>query len=429
MTTKGMFRAIMALAIPSVIANITTPLLSMVDVAIMGHLGSAVYLAAIAVGGTMFNMLYWLLGFLRMGASGLTAQAYGRNDRSEISATIWRALLISTTAGLLFIIFQHPLCSLVLSVIDPDTATIRPAAEYFSICIWGAPAVLGMYVLNGWFLGMQSPKTQMWIAILINVVNIAISTLLVFGLNMGLRGAAFGTLTAQWAGFAVGMTLCLRRRVEITPWNVITKAEEIRKFFKVNSDIFLRTVCLVGVTMWFTRIGASQGALMLAANAVLMQFFTLFSYFMDGFAFAAEALCGRYHGENNRQALRKAVTVTLGCGALLATMFTLVYVIGGDALIDLLSDSHDIRSQAHEYLWWVVSIPLMGFTAFAWDGVAIGVSGTRLMLWSVVWASAVFFVVWWLAFPEMGNHGLWLAFVCYLLTRGVVFSLCRRKLI
>lgn len=418
----------MALAIPSVIANITTPLLSMIDVAIMGHMGSAVYLAAIAVGGTMFNMLYWLLGFLRMGASGLTAQAFGRGDRSEITAILSRALLISTTAGIMFILLQRPLCSLILTVIDPDTSTVGPAAEYFRICIWGAPAVLGMYVLNGWFLGMQSPKTPMWIAILINSVNILTSATLVFSFDMGLRGAAFGTLTAQWTGFVVGLSLCLRRKVDIISWREIVKGEEIKKFFKVNSDIFLRTVCLVGVTIWFTRIGASQGALMLAANALLMQFFTLFSYFMDGFAFAAEALCGRFHGGNNRQLLKKAVHVTLYCGGLLASIFTIGYTLGGDSLINLLSDNHDIRNQAREFLWWAISIPLIGFTAFAWDGVAIGTSRTRLMLLSMVWATAVFFIVWRITFPSLGNHGLWLAFICYLLTRGLVFTLNHRKL-
>ncbi len=423
-----MFRAVMALAIPSVIANITTPLLSMVDVAIMGHMGSAIYLAAIAVGGTMFNMLYWLLGFLRMGASGLTAQAYGRNDRGEISAILSRVLLISTTAGILFILLSRPLCSVILSIIDPDTATVGPAAEYFGICIWGAPAVLGMYVLNGWFLGLQSPKTPMWIAILINLVNILVSSALIFGLGMGIRGAAFGTLTAQWTGFIVGLILCAHRNVGITSWREIAKGEEIKKFFKVNTDIFLRTVCLVGVTIWFTRIGASQGAIMLAANAVLMQFFTLFSYFMDGFAFAAEALCGRFHGARDSMALKKAVHVTLGCGTLLAAVFTLAYMLGGETLIDLLSDNNDIRSQAREFLWWVVSIPLMGYVAFAWDGVAIGTSRTRLMLLSMVWATAIFFIVWLIAFPSLGNHGLWLAFVCYLLTRGLFLTLNHRRM-
>lgn len=422
-----MFRDVVALAIPSVVANITTPLLSMTDIAIMGHLGSADYIAAIAVGGTMFNLLYWLLGFLRMATSGLTAQASGRNDTDEQWSVITRSLLIAISIGVLFIIFSDSLGNLLLRFIDPDPATESLAAQYFDICIWGAPATLSMYVFTGWFIGMQSTKQAMWVSVFINVINIPLSIILVYGFDMGIRGAAFGTLAAQWSGILLAVIITVVRfHPKWTGWEKILRRNSIGHLFKINTDLFLRTLCMVAVTLWFTRVGAMQGAVVLAANALLMQLFTLFSYFMDGFAFAGEALCGRYKGAGDNNALNDAIKAVVSCGGVLALIFSIVYTLAGQEILALLSNDMDVLKGSGEYLWWAVTVPIAGFTAFAWDGIVTGTSDTRLMLLSTGVASIAFFILWWTVFPVYGNHALWFAFIVYLLVRGIVLSAAYR---
>lgn len=293
---KSINRQILAIAVPAIIANITTPLLSIVDVTIVGHLGSDAFLAAIAIGGSMFNMLYWLFGFLRMGTSGMTAQAFGANDTKSQSLTLYRAMVVAFAAGIAIIVLHVPIADLTLKFMDADQTTTLLARKYFSICVFGAPAVLGTYSLSGWFLGMQNSRAQMWISLVINLTNIAASLCLVYLLNLDITGVACGTLAAQWIGLATALTLCRRYGIKRPSWAQILKVTELRRFFSVNTDIFLRTLCLVCVTVWFTRAGARQSTAILDVNTLLLQLFMLFSYFMDGFAFAGEALCGRYAG-------------------------------------------------------------------------------------------------------------------------------------
>ncbi len=252
-------REILAIALPAIISNLTTPILGLVDVAITGHLESPVYLAAIAVGGSMFNMIYWLFGFLRMGSSGMTAQAYGATDRSGAAAVLYRSLLIGITAGLIMIALNRPLGEFVLGFMDADGATSAMAARYFGICIWGAPAVLLSYGLAGWFIGMQDSRSAMWMSIITNIVNVAVSLILVIGLGMKIEGVATGTLTAQWCGALYGIArVYFHFRPVRVPFSRICEGRELKSFFKVNSDIFLRTCCLVAVTLWFTHAGAMQ---------------------------------------------------------------------------------------------------------------------------------------------------------------------------
>lgn len=402
----------------------------MVDVTIVGHLGSAVYLAAIAIGGSVFNMLYWLFGFLRMGSSGLTAQACGAGDSRRCSVVLYRALAVALVAGVLVIAASGPLTCAVLAFMDAGGDTGRLAGEYVAVCVYGAPAVLATYVMSGWFLGMQNSRAQMWISVSVNLFNIAASLVLVYGLGGGIRGVAAGTLSAQWVGVAVGLWICRRHyRLEHVTLGEILDWRELRRFFSINLDIFLRTVCLVAVTMWFTRAGARQSTVMLDVNALLMQLFMLFSYFMDGFAYAGEALCGRMAGAGDRRGLARSVRSLITCGMVLAVVFTLVYVAVGDRIIGLMSGEPEVVAAASEYLGWAVSVPVAGFLAFTWDGVFIGTTRTRLMLVSMGCASAVFFIVYVLCFPALGNHGLWLAFVVYLLVRGAVQSVLGRRMI
>lgn len=422
---RRQLKAIAALSLPAVVTNITTPLLALTDVAIVGHMGSAVFIAAIAVGGTMFNMLFWLCGFLRMGSSGLTAQAFGAADRHATQVVLNRALLLSTVIGLAFVAFQQPLADMLLALLDVEGTTGAVARRYFLICIWGAPATLGMFALTGWCVGMQNSKLPMWISLFIDVFNILVSLTLVYAFHFRIEGVAYGTLSAQWAGFLLALTMILRRygHVSVT-LGQMTKG--LGRFFRINSDIFLRTLCLVAVTMWFTRAGAEQGALMLAVNALLMQLFTLFSYFMDGLAFAAEALCGRSLGASDGKMLSSSVRHVLALGGILSLLFTVIYVIGGDWIMSLLSSDSDVIGAVRDYSVWAMCVPLVAFAAFMWDGVFIGLTRTRMMLVSMAAATLVYFLTYFSLQPALGNHGLWIAFLAYLLVRGIVLTVAGR---
>lgn len=420
-------REILALSIPSIVTNITTPLLGLVDVTIVGHMGNPIFIAAIAVGGSMFNMLYWLFAFLRMGSSGMTAQAWGAGDMHSSSLIFYRALVVAGAASAIMIALQGPIADGVLAFMDADEGTRDLARRYFGICIYGAPAVLGTYTLSGWFLGMQNSKAPMWISIIINLSNIAISLVLVIGIGLQIEGVATGTLTAQWLGFIAGLLLCRRYHIKHPPLREILQWDGLRRFFSVNIDIFLRTLCLVGVTLWFTRVGAMQGTVMLAVNTLLMQFFMLFSFFMDGFAFAGEALCGRYVGAKDREALRHCIIALFKWSISLAAVFTALYFVGGEWFLGLLSSDAVVTDRATEYFWWAMVVPFAGFAAFTWDAVFIGDTRTRGMLLSMASATVVYFGLYFIFFPRLGNHGLWLAFVAYLLTRGIVQTILGRR--
>ena len=422
-------KAILAIAVPAIVSNITTPLLGLVDVAIVGHIGSAVYIGAIAVGSTMFNMLYWLFGFLRMGTAGLTSQSCGAGDFHSSSASLRRALLMAFVFASLLIVLSRPLGYLALDFLDADDATAPLARKYFSIAIFGAPAALGMYSLNGWLLGMQNTRSPMLVALLTNVVNIAISATLVFGFGMKIEGVATGTLSAQWIGFLTAMAVVwYKYHPEKIPFAELIRRNALGRLFKINLDIFLRTLCLVGVTAWFTRAGAAQSVDILAANALLMQLFMFFSYFSDGFAFAGEALAGKHFGAGDNDALRTVVAALLRWGLWIALGFTALYFAAGEFVLRLLTDEGDVISTAKEYLPWAVSIPICGIAAFIYDGIFVGLTATRRMLVSVASGMAVFFIIYFALMPSMGNHALWLAFVTYLAVRGLSLHFLMRRL-
>lgn len=420
-------KEILNLSIPSIVTNITTPLLGLVDVAIVGHLGSAIYLAAIAVGGNIFNMLYWPFAFLRMGTSGMTAQAYGARDNHAASLTLYRALLVAMLIGLAIIILQRPIFSAVMLLMEADDTTKRLIHTYFSICVWGAPAMLGTYALSGWFLGMQNSRSPMWMSIFVNLLNIVASLLLVFAIRLDIQGVAIGTMIAQWGGFIIGLLLCRRYKLISTSISQLLQRSELRRFFSVNADIFLRTLCLVAVTVWFTAAGSRQGTVILAVNTLLMQLFILFSYIMDGFAFAGEALSGKYYGANDRVNLRRCVIAIMKWGLALAIGFSSLYLVGGQWFLSLLSSDPIVISSSADYHLWAIAIPLAGFGAFAWDAIYIGTTNTRGMLISMVAATTLFFLLYTLIFPSLYNHGLWMAFIAYLITRSLVQTILGHK--
>lgn len=419
-------RQILRIALPAIVTNITVPLLGLVDAAIVGHMGDAAYIGAVAVGSMIFNLVYWVFGFLRMGTSGLTAQALGRQDRAEVRALLVRSLQVAGGVALLILLLQWPLCELMLWLIGP-TADVRPlATTYFYIVVWGAPASLGLFSLTGWFIGMQNTRIPMVVSILQNVVNILASLLLVYALNMKVEGVALGTVIAQYAGLLVAVAFLSRQwKEESRQWKEKSgkwkeKSGKLKDFFRVNRDIFLRTLCLVAVNLYFTSAGARQGATILAVNTLLIQLYLLFSYIMDGFAYAGEALGGRYWGAQDLTAFRSVVRRLFGWGALMTCLFTLVYIAGGTPFLRLLTDEPGVVEASRSYVWWAWLIPLCGVAAFLWDGLFIGITETRGMLLSSAIAAGVFFVVATTLTTPWGNHALWLAMVLYLAVRGVV---------
>lgn len=418
---KKVDRQILHIALPSIASNITVPLLGLVDTAIVGHMGNAAYIGAVAVGSMIFNVYYWVFGFLRMGTSGMTSQALGRRDLPEVVRLLLRSLAVGGMVALLLIVLQLPLFSLALSVIRPSTDILPVVTAYYNICIWGAPAMLCLYGLTGWYIGMQNTRIPMVVAIVQNVVNIVASLSIVYGLDMKVEGVALGTLVAQYAGLlcAAGMLMAGYGRLRAyVSWSGLFVRAAMMRFFGVNRDIFLRTLFLVAINLFFLSAGASQGTVVLAVNTLLMQLFTLFSYVMDGFAYAGEALCGRHKGAGNGAALGHAVRRLFFWGASLAVAYTLAYASGGPSFLGLLTDEAEVIRASGPYFPWAVLIPLAGMAAFIWDGVFIGLTATRGMLVSSATAAVMFFVVYGILSTTMGNHALWLAFIVYLAVRG-----------
>ena len=425
-----MNRRILHLAIPSIVSNITVPLLGLVDVTIVGHLGATAYIGAIAVGGLLFNILYWNFGFLRMGTSGLTSQAYGRKDKDAEIRVLVQAVSVGLFSALAMLILQYPIERLAFRLLDTSAEVEQYAVTYFRICIWGAPAVLAQYGFTGWFIGMQNSRYPMYIAIVMNVINIVCSSCFVFLFGMKVEGVALGTVVAQYSGVMMALGLWFYNYKEL--WGRITfkgslQLIAMRRFFAVNRDIFLRTLCLIGVTTFFTSTGARQGDVILAVNTLLMQLFTLFSYIMDGFAYAGEALSGRYVGACNLIQLKRAVRALFGWGVGLSLVFTLLYGVGGENFLGLLTNDKVVIETAGHYFYWVLAIPLAGFAAFLWDGILIGATATRFMLWSMLVASGSFFVIYYCFSGATNNHMLWLAFLVYLALRGGMQTLWSRR--
>lgn len=425
-------KRILQIAVPSIISNITVPLLGLIDVTIVGHLGAAAYIGAIAVGGMLFNIIYWIFGFLRMGTSGMTSQAYGKHDLDEVARLLLRSVGVGLLIAIILVALQYPIRKLAFTFIQTTEEVERLATLYFRICIWGAPAMLGLYGFAGWFIGMQNSRFPMYIAITQNIVNIAASLCFVYLFHMKVAGVAWGTLTAQYAGFL--MALLLWRRYygglkKHVAWHEVLKKEAMLRFFQVNRDIFLRTLCLVIVTLFFTSAGAAQGEIVLAVNTLLMQLFTLFSYIMDGFAYSGEALVGKYVGANNRLALYRTVRQLFIWGVGLSTGFTLLYFFGGKSFLGLLTNETSVIQEAGNYFYWVLAIPLTGFAAFLWDGIFIGATATRQMFYSMLVASGSFFLVYYSLHEWMGNHALWLAFIVYLSLRGIMQAALSRKIL
>jgi MATE family multidrug resistance protein len=424
-------KQILLIALPSIVSNITVPLLGLVDVAITGHLGAAAYVGAIAVGGMLFNIIYWMFAFLRMGTSGMTAQALGARNLTEVAAVMQRTLLVAVVISAVMLCLQVPIREGALLIIRPSAEVVGFTCAYFNICIWGAPAALTLFVLTGWFVGMQNSKAPMMVAMIQNVANIVLSFVLVYGVGMKIEGVALGTVLAQYIGLISALLFFIPYYQRISKYyqaNCVLREDALKRFFSLNKDIFLRTCCLILVHFFFIAAGARQGDVELAVNTMLMQLFTLYSYIMDGFAFAGEAMVGKAIGGRMRGIYDDTVRHLFRWGWMVAAVFTLVYWLGGQPFLSLLTDDADVVKSAAVYQPWTLLIPVCGMAAFIWDGVYIGATATKGMLLSMASGMVVFFVLYVAMVPVMGNHGLWLAFVVYLATRGVVQWAFRKRI-
>lgn len=430
-----MDKKIFRLAVPNIISNITVPLLGMIDMFIVGHLSSELYIGAIAIAVMIFNLMYWSFSFLRMGTSGFTAQAYGAGDMQEVVHVLLRSLLVALGGGILLILFQYFILEIALSFIQGSKEVLQLASQYFYIYVWAAPAVLGMYAFMGWFIGMQDAKTPMYVSIAVNVVNIVCSLFLVFVLKWELKGVALGSAIAQVVGVLLCLFVWLTKYKELKKYihgKFIRNLSDLSSFFKVNSNIFLRTLCIIIVSTFFTSASAQFGDLNLAVNSLMMQLFILFSYMMDGFAYAAEALTGRFVGAKDRESLQQLLKRLFVWGITFALLFTGVYALFSKGILGLLTDKESVLELANEYIAWVLLIPIASFSAFLWDGIFIGMTASREMRDSMFIAMVFFFVIYYSTRGALGNNALWMAFVSYLAMRGVmqafIFSKIKRRI-
>lgn len=424
--TKEINRQILHLTWPSVVSNISVPLLGLSDTFISGHLGSATYLAAIAVGTTMVNSLYWLLGFLRMGTTGLTANAFGARDEESQAMVYSRALLLALAIGMLLILLMPLTAPLMLMLLSPAADVAMAAREYFDISMLGAPALLATMVCSGRLIGRQNTLYPMIIAISVNVLNILLSFTLVFVLDMGFKGVAYGTLTANWLGFILAMMLVKIQSHDISyfisPFKAIKRGGWGR-FFNVNGNLFIRSACLMAVSFAMTAFGGRIGTTTLAVNALMMQLFLFYSYFMDGFAFSGEALCGRFYGAGDGRGFHTTVRLLVAWGCAMATVFATAYGTALTPIAEALTDVSEVVSGIETLRWVAILIPIVPMAAFIFDGIFVGLTKTSAMMWATAIGAIFFFGIAilpkYLGIPiQDPNIIIWTAFLSYLVARG-----------
>lgn len=414
--TEGLDRKsllkVWALAWPIILSNVTTPLLGIVDTAVVGRLPGPEYIGAVATGAVAFTSVFWLFGFLRMGTSGFAAQANGAGDRNETLAVLARAILLGLALGLLMVLLRHQIWSGAAYLLGASERVTTLAGEYFLIRSWTAPAALTNYAILGWLIGMQRTRLALLLQVWLNGVNIVLDLVFVIVLEMGVPGVAWATLIGEYSAAALGLGLAWRiLRPGRENWREARIADLVRlkAFFSANLDIMIRTACLISSFFVFTRTGAQFGDLTLAANAVLMQLIHFMAFGLDGFAFAAEALVGTALGARKRKDLRAAVVASSVWAAVIAIGFALTYAVAGNHIIALITTLPEVRLAAGDYLPWVVLYPLLAVWCFQLDGIFIGATQTAEMRNAMIVAMAVYMIAVWFLPGIWGNHGLWMS--------------------
>ncbi len=417
-----MNREILRLAIPNIISNISVPLLSTVDTALMGRM-SALHIGAVGIGSMIFNFIYWNFGFLRMGTTGITAQAFGRKDTSDMMLTLGRAMLCALILALLVLLLQVPFSQASFYLMNVSAEQYEMVSEYFFIRIWAAPATIGLYAMMGWYFGMQNAIYPLILTVVINVVNIAFNFLFILQYNMDIDGVAWGTVIAQYAGLLLAFGLFLYKYSYLLAElhsRLLFQLAALKKFLLVNRDIFIRTLCLTFAFAFFYSQSAEQGELLLAVNVILLQFFNWMAYGVDGFAFAAESLVGKYHGAANKPQTFRAIRYSFYWGMLLALLFALLYGLGHAPLLRVFTDQELVIAAAQPFLWWVIALPLISTPSFIWDGIYIGLTASRAMRDTMLLSLLVFILSFYWLDRAYGNHGLWMAMLSFMAARGVV---------
>lgn len=449
---KAINKDILKLAIPSILANITVPLVGMVDIAVAGHLdtSAAMMIGGIAIGTMLFDLLYWNFGFLRVGTGGLTAQAYGRGDRKECAKILTRAMGISIACALVLIAIQWIFVKAAFLVVDcsPEVRTL--ATQYFFIRIWAAPATLSLMALKGWFIGMQDSVSAMVVDLVVNGMNILMSIVLALGFNivgwhyegMGFAGIAAGTVAAQYSGFLTALVILAFRYIKSTfaymdsdDLKSVFRGSETKRFFVMNADLFVRSLCFIAIYIGFTVISARYGDVLLAVSSIMMKILMIFSYFTDGFAYAGEALTGRYIGAKDAPMVRQTVRWTFVWSMGIAVIFMGIYHFAGVPMLRMMTSDMTVVTAARDFLPWLLLMPVIGCAAFTWDGIYIGATASKAIRNSMLWAVVAFFAVWaaGLAFPDVSAEGsmhiLMGAYFAHLFARAVYLTVRYKALI
>lgn len=412
-------------AAPVIISNVTVPLLSAVDMAVVGHLPEPHYLGGVAVAALIFTIVYATMNFLRMGTTGLTAQALGNRDGSEVRAWMLRAAVISLGIGIILLVIRTPVSQLALDLIAPSDE-VRPLSEsYFAIRIWGAPAALLNFAILGWFFGIQNTRAALLTQFFMNGVNIVLDVWFVLGLGWGVEGVAIATLISEVSAAGFGLWLVLRNARTLPGiWELhrIFDRASLLSMFRANLDIFIRSICLQGSFAIFTSLGARNNDIVLAANAVLLNISTFVAYGLDGFANAAEALAGEAYGARDRKTFRAAVLASTRWAVILSILITLSLFWLGPLIIDVLTGIEDVRLAARTYLPWVAIMPIISVWCFQLDGIFIGTTHTAEMRNGMVISVGFYVLSLFILMPLWGNHGAWLALMVFMAARGVTLA-------
>ncbi len=423
-------RQVWRLAMPMILSNISIPLLGLVDTAVVGHLEHAYYLGAVALGALIFSFVFWAFGFLRMGTTGLVAQAYGREEWQLSYDWLLRGVLLALLLALLLMLAQRWMLAFALYWLPGSAPVEHYAAEYFLIRIWSAPASLMNYVLIGWFLGMQYARGPLYLLLVVNISNIVLDLWLVLGLEMSVAGVAWASVGAEYLGMGVGIWL-VRRRLAGMPcgycWHRLLDWPALKRMLVVNQNIFIRTLCLLFSFAFFTAQGARQGDVILAANALLMNFQTFMAYALDGFAHAAEALVGKAIGRKNRQELAAVVRTTGLWSLLIALLFSVLYLLAGQWIVGLLTDIEQVYTAALQFLPWMILMPWVAVWSYWLDGVFIGATRSVQMRNTMLVSSGLVFLPAWYVLQPWGNHGLWAALMIFMLARALTMGWSYRR--
>ncbi len=430
MRENNQHRAFWLLAGPMIISNVSMALLGLVDTAVIGHLDSAYYLGGVAVGSVIFDFLYWGMGFLRMGTTGATAQALGEAEAeknfTDIRTLLTQSILIAMCIGLLMLLLQNPIFYTGLALLEGSEEVKHYALIYCQWMIWGAPALMILFSITGWFLGMQNAIAALTVGITINIINIVLDVVFVVYMGMDVRGVALASVIAQYCGLLLALVL-VARELKIHPgkWlkSKILDITKLKQFLALNNDIFIRTVCLILVFAFFTREGAKHGDIILAANSILMKFYLLMALALDGFNHAAEALVGKAIGKKSKPLFNESVLLTLKWSLGFGLFFSAIFWLSGDIFIALLTDILPVREAAEIYLPWMILLPLISVWCFLLDGIFIGATRGAEMRNSMLVCTFVFFLPCWYVLQFMGNHGLWLAFTIFMVIRCISLGL------